>query len=209
MKTKINIAIADDHPLMIDGIKTALSDTPEIEIVGEASNGLEIIEVVKATKPDLVLLDINMPELDGIDAAKILKKQFKELKIIMLTQFGEKGFIKHCQKIGVEGYLLKGCGKDELEKAINRVFMGGVYFNVDNNRNEYPNIDCTDSKPLLSCREQEVLRLFSNDYNIRQVAKKLEISITTVKTYKQRLKNKTGSKTLSGMMKWAYQNDII
>ena len=93
MKNQNKIAIADDHPLMIDGIKTALSDSSEIEIIGEANNGLEIIEIVKTNKPDLVLLDIRMPELDGIEAAKILKKQFKDIKIIILTQFDERSFI--------------------------------------------------------------------------------------------------------------------
>jgi len=93
MKTKIKIAIADDHPLFIDGIKTVLADTPEIEIVGEASNGLEIIEVVKTTKPDLVLLDINMPELDGIDAAEIFEKQFENLVVFCHGFYKKQGLI--------------------------------------------------------------------------------------------------------------------
>ncbi len=103
MKNQINIAIAYDHQIMIDGIKTVLSDSPEIKIVGEAKNGLEIIEIVKTKKPDLVLLDIRMPELDGIDAAKILKKQFSDTKIMNFNSICmNRRFIRHCQKIGVE-----------------------------------------------------------------------------------------------------------
>ncbi len=132
MKNQINIAISDDQQLMIDGIKTALADSPEIKIVGEAYNGLEIIEIVKNAKPDLILLDIKMPELDGLEAAKILKKQFENIKIIILTQFDERSFIRCCQKIGVEGYLLKDCGKIELLKAINKVYNGGILFSVNN-----------------------------------------------------------------------------
>ena len=132
MKNQINIAIADDHQLMIDGIKTALEDSPEIKIVGEANNGLEIIEIVKTRKPDLVLLDIRMPELDGIDAAKILKKQFSKLKIIILSQYGERGFIRRCQKIGVDGYLIKGCSSKELISTIKNIL-----FNLQNYTGEF------------------------------------------------------------------------
>ncbi len=210
MKTKIKIAIADDHPLMIDGIKTVLADTPEIEIVGEASNGLEIIEVVKATKPDLVLLDIRMPELDGIDAAKILKKQFKDTKIIMLTQFWERGFIRHCQKIGVDGYLLKDCGKDKLIETITNIFNGGIYFNLSNGREkETHRLNCDNSKSLLSCRELDVLKLLVKDFTYGQIAEKLGIELSSVKTYKLRLKRKSETHTLSGLIAWAYQNNIF
>ena len=205
----IKIAIADDHPLFIDGIKTALSDTPEIEIVGEACNGLEIIEIVKTTKPDLVLLDINMPELDGIDAAKILKKHFKDTKVIMLTQFGERGFIKHCQEIGVDGYLLKDCGKQELEKAIKIVYNGGLYFIIGNNLNNYFNTGVNDPKSLITPREFEVLELFSKDFTSEQAAEKLGIKTSSIKTFRQRLMGKTGTLTLSGLVSWAYQNNIL
>ncbi len=206
---KIKIAIADDHPLMIDGIKTALSDTPEIEIIGEASNGLEIIEVVKTKKPDLVLLDIRMPELDSIDAAKILKKQYEELKIIMLTQYGDRRFIKHCQEIGVDGYLLKDCGKQELEKAIKIVYNGGLYFIIGNNLNDYFNTGINDPKSLITPRELEVLELFSKDFTSEQAAEKLGIKTSSIKTFRQRLLSKTSTLTLSGLISWAYQNNIL
>jgi len=206
----IRLIIADDHQLMIDGIKTALSDCSEVKIIGEASNGNEVIEIVKTNKPDVILLDIRMPKMDGIEAAKILKKQFRDVKIIILSQYGEKGFIRRCQQIGVEGYLLKDCGKGELIKTINHVYNGGVFFNISNTDtdNEYAstfrNLDS-----LVSNRELETLKLLVKDFTVDQIAVELDIEVSTIKTYKQRLKQKSGTNTLSGLISWAYQNRII
>lgn len=211
MKTKIKIAIADDHPLYIDGIKTALLNNPEIELIGEAKNGLEIIEIVKANKPDLVLLDIRMPELDGIDAAKILKRQFKDIKIIILTQFGDRGFIGRCQKIGVEGYLLKDCGKSELLKAINKVYNGGILFSINNaSTGKMPQTIKVKSKDkILSSRELEVLLLMANDKNSVEIARELSLNESTVRTYKRRLLSKSGTNTTTGLINWASKQKLI
>lgn len=206
----IKIAIADDHPLYIDGIKLALDDNPEIIIVGEAFNGKEIIKIVDNKNPDVVLLDIRMPEVDGIESAKIIKERFGQTKIVVLTQYNSKALISHCQKIGVEGYLLKDCGKKELIKAIKTVMNGGVYFNIRNGQangillNNYSNL-----KAVVSKRELEVLKLLANDFCCDEIALKLGVCITSIKTYRNRLKNKAGTNTLTGLIGWAHQNEII
>ena len=211
MKNKIKVAIADDHPIFIDGIKTALSDSPEIELVGEANNGLEIIEIVKTQKPDLVLLDIMMPELDGIDAAKIIKKLFQDVKIIILTQFDERGLIRRCQQIGVKGYLLKDCGKQVLINAIRKVYKGGILFSIDKaNITKFQKAGRIRSENnVFSSRELEILLLMANDNCSAAIAKELKISGSTVRTYKQRMFLKTGTDTSSGLINWAYKQNIL
>lgn len=211
MKNQINIAIADDHQIVIDGIKTIMSDSPEIKIVGEAYNGLEIIEIVKTKKPDLVLLDIRMPELDGLEAAKILKKQFKDIKIIILTQFDQKSFIRYCQKIGVEGYLLKDCGKTELIKAIKKVYNGGLLFSVNNvGTSKATQATQIKSKDItLSSRELEVLLLMANDTSCSEIADELGIKKSTLGSFRQRLLNKSGTNTTTGLINWAHKQNLI
>lgn len=211
MKNQIKIAIADDHQFLIDGIKTALADSPEIQIVGEANNGLEIIEIVKTKKPDLVLLDIRMPELDGIEAAKLLKRQFKDIKIIIMTQFDERSLIRRCQKMGVEGYLLKDCGKSELLKAINKVYKGGIHFSINKaNTSKIPQLTKIESKDkILSSRELEVLILMANDKKCSEIAIELGLNESTIRTYRQRLLKKSGTNTSAGLISWAYNQKLI
>jgi len=210
MKNQIKIIIADDHPLMIDGIKNALTDCSEIEIIGEAKNGIEAIELVKSKKPDLVLLDIRMPELDGIDAAKILKRQFNKLKIIILSQYGEKGFIRRCQKIGIDGYLIKGCSAKELISTIKNIHNGGYYFNVpDTSIDDYYPANIKASELKISLRELEILELLSKNFNPDIIAEKLGIGKSSIKTYINRLRQKSGTQTPSGLISWAYKNEII
>jgi len=210
MKNQIKIVIADDHPLMIDGIKTALIDCSEIKIIGVAKNGFEAIELVKTKNPDLVLLDIRMPKLDGIDAAKILKKQFSELKIIILSQYGERGFIRRCQKIGIDGYLIKGCGPKELINTIKNIHNGGYYFNVpDTSKDEFYPANNQTTELKISSRELDILELLAKDFTNIQIAKKLGIEPPTVKTHEYRLKQKSGTNTIPGLVSWAYQNKLI
>ena len=210
MENQIKIIIADDHPLMIDGIKNALTDCNEIKIIGEAKNGLEAIELVKTKKPDLALLDIRMPELDGLDAAKILKKQFSKLKIIILSQYGERGFIRRCHKIGIDGYLIKGCRPKELINTIKNIHNGGYYFNVpDTSINEFYPANIKASELKISLRELEILELLSKDFNPDKIAEKLGIGKSSIKTYINRLKQKSGTQTTSGLISWAYKNEII
>lgn len=210
MENQIKIIIADDHPLMIDGIKNALIDCSEIKIIGEAKNGLEAIELVKSKKPDLALLDIRMPELDGLDAAKILKEQFSQLKIIILSQYGERGFIRRCQKIGIDGYLIKGCGSKELISTIKNIHNGGYYFNVpDTSRDEFYPAYSKASELKITLKELDFLKLLAKDYSTDQIAEALKIEQSTIKTYKKRLKQKSGTDTLTGLVSWALRNKII
>ena len=124
----IRVFLVDDHKMIRKGIKTILDDVPEIEIVGEANNGEECLNVIKPEETDLVMTDLSMPEMDGIELTKLLKDKYPEIKIIALTMIGESYTIKQILAEGVMGYLLKNCSEDEIKMAIKRVYEGGTYY---------------------------------------------------------------------------------
>jgi len=205
----INIIIADDHRIFIDGIRTALQGVEGINIIAEAHNGKQVLELLRTVPIDEVLLDINMPEMDGLEAARHIKEDFRHVKVIMLTQYDDRGFIKWCKKMGVEGYLLKDCDPGFMSHAIRLVFEGGTVFGTKNgNSNRFPVPDLL-NKIQITGQEHEVLKLMASEYCNADIARELNIEINTVKTYKDRLKTKAGVKTTIGLIKWAIENGLI
>ncbi|MEZ5196405.1 MAG: response regulator transcription factor [Bacteroidales bacterium] len=203
----IKLIVVDDHSLIIDGIKSVLSETPEITIIGEALNGKQLLEMLDTKQPDIVLLDIRMPELDGLDTLKIIKTKYSDVKTIMLSQFSERGMIKRSIEFGAKGYLLKDCGKSNLIRAIKRVGAGETCFEIyEINKmiTENSNIYCH-----LSNKEMEVLRLVCKEYTSKEIAKKLSISNETVNTHRGRIMKKIGAKNVIGLYKWALENKQI
>jgi len=205
----INIIIADDHKIFIEGIRTTLSDVDDINIVGQALNGKQLLELLRKVKADVVLLDINMPVMDGLQAAAVMKKDFNAVKIIMLTQYGEKRFIKKCEEIGAKGYLLKDCTKNVLIDTIRNVYNGGKHYSAgDDFNNGFPVPDLLNDVQI-SCKEKEVLELLTEEKNTGEIAKELKICNTTVKEYKERMFWKTGTKSIGGLIAWALRKRII
>ena len=200
----IDIIIADDHPIFIDGIKTTLADITDINIAGEALNGIGVLKILKNQVVDVVLLDIRMPEMDGIATAKEIKKRYPHVKIIMLTQFGEKSLVKKCMELGVDGYLLKVCSQQDLINAIKTVDNGGTWFEIHNKIN-VTNID----KPKLSKREKEVLKFIAREKCSKEIATELKLSVNSVNTYRKRLLAKAGVKNTAGLIYWATKNNLI
>ena len=207
----IKLIITDDHPIFIDGLKTVLANIPDIAIIGEAMNGKKLLELLKTKQPDIVIMDINMPEMDGLDAAQIIKQQYNDVKIIMLTQFGEKRFMKKCMEMDVEGYLLKECEKQELLKAIVTVYMGGVHYDANSKPdNDLFKPESDEHKNFhISEKEKQVLELIAQENCNQEIAKILGISIHTIKTYRERLMVKSGTKNTAGLMYWAVKNRLL
>jgi DNA-binding NarL/FixJ family response regulator len=208
VKKMINLIITDDHPVFLDGLNTVLSDVPDIKIIGEALNGKQLLEVLETKQPDVVLLDILMPGLDGIETLKTIKKKFPKIKTLMLSQFGEKGMVKKCIENGVDGYLLKDCGKVDLINAIRTVNSGGTYFRINNNFYDFNN-EIPISSPNLSNREMEVLQMICKELTNIEIAQRLKISKLTVNTYRARLMQKAGVRKVIGLYKWALENKLI
>jgi two-component system, NarL family, nitrate/nitrite response regulator NarL len=205
----IRIIVADDHPIFINGVRTALEAVPDIKIIGEATDGLQLLHLLDIIKVDLVLLDINMPGMDGIQAAEIIKRRQPATGIIMLTQYDERRFMKKCREIGVEGYLLKGIDKDDLVKAIINIFNGGIQYMTDKKSpNEFP-VPGLMIEIQITTKEKEVLKLIAEDKCNSEIAQELNIKQTTVKTHKRRMLWKTGAKTITGLVVWAFRKRII
>jgi DNA-binding NarL/FixJ family response regulator len=210
----INILIADDHQLLIDGIKTTLTGVEEIQVVAEVYNGYQVLEKLDAgLKVDVILMDINMPKLDGLNCTKMVRKKYPEVKILALSQYDEKRFVKQMVKNGASGYLLKDSGKDELVKAIHEVHNHGSYFSERLSIrliNQELKMENTSALfPKLTDRELEVLRLIGKEFSSQEIADKLFISFHTVESHRANLMLKAGVKNTAGLIRWATENDFL
>jgi DNA-binding NarL/FixJ family response regulator len=210
----INILIADDHQLMIDGIKATLAGVEDFSIVAEAPNGYKVIEKLESGIPvDIILMDINMPLLDGLSCTKMVVKKFPQVKVIALSQYDEKRFVKQMIKNGAAGYLLKDSSRDILVKAIQTVYSGEKYFcerlSLRLISQELKMEDTKSLFPKLSNRELEILRLIGKELSSQEIADKLFISFHTVESHRANLMFKAGVKNTAGLIRWAVENDFL
>jgi len=210
----VNILIADDHQLLIDGIKSTLADVEDIHVVAEANNGYQVLEKLgSGIRVDIILMDINMPKLDGLNCTKMVHKDFPHIRIIALSQFNERRFVKQMVKNGASGYVLKDVGKEELVHAIRAVFNGGnYYFDQDSFRSinaELKEEDTSSLFPKLSGREREILKLIGEEMSSQDIADKLLLSLHTVENHRANLISKAGVKNTAGLIRWAVENDLI
>lgn len=202
----IRLFIADDHKIFIDGLLLSFMDTFDIRVVGHALNGREALDKLRETEADVILLDINMPEMNGLECARNLQKKFPALRVIILSQYGEPRVVKKLRKYNISGYLLKDSPKEEVIEAVKTVAGGGEFFSKSLNLEDEGRT--TDDYGYLmieklSTREREVLEGICNEMNNQEIAAKLQISVHTVETIRFRLMNKTGSRNMAGLVKWA------
>lgn len=219
MKTQntIKLLLADDHKIVRDGIISLLANENDLEIIGEAENGQMAIQQVEKLHPDLVIMDINMPVMDGIKSTGIISKQFPETKILALTMTNEQEHIKNMIDAGAGGYILKNSGKTELIDAIKTIVEGGNYFSdavkdaivrqMVSKRQAYDKII---GEPVpLTRREKDVLRLIVEEHTNHEIAEKLFISVRTVDAHRRNLLEKTGARNTAGLVKYALDNNIV
>jgi DNA-binding NarL/FixJ family response regulator len=209
----INVLIADDHQILIDGIKATLQDVPDINIVAEAKDGFQVLKKLKEQPGiNVILMDINMPKMDGLECTREVHHKFPGVKVIALSQFSEKRFVKRMIKNGAFGYILKDSEKDILEKAIKTVNAGEKYFcDRLSFRLASQELKMEDTKslfPKLSEREKEILKLICQEYSSHEIAEKLYISFHTVESHRANLMSKAGVKNTAGLVKWAVENDF-
>lgn len=210
---KIRIVLADDHALIREGFKKLLieRENPFVELVGEAENGKELLEIVAKTQPYLVLTDIKMPLLSGLDALKEIKEKNPEIKVVILTMHEESEYIKRAISSGADGYLSKNIEQQELERAIKTVFNGAKYFSASVNAilltqlSEQHVIEQTDISP----RENEVLQLVAQGLSTKQIAAQLDISNRTVETHRINLLKKLKANNTAELIKKSAQLKMI
>ena len=209
----INVLVADDHQLIIDGLKTILDDVEDVHIVAEAKDGYQVLKILEET-PDIhvVLMDINMPKLDGLDCTRQVHKRFPQVKVIALTQYSEKRFVKRMLKNGASGYVLKDTELDTLVKAIRTVHGGEKFFcdrlSFQLASQELKMQDTKSLFPKLSERELEILKLICREFSSQEIADQLFISFHTVESHRANLMLKAGAKNTAGLVRWAVENDF-
>lgn len=210
---KIKVAITDDHRLVLEGIQSMLDGLDGISVVGTYKDAAETIKNISKDKPDVLLLDINLPDINGIDLCKKLLKKNKNLKILALTNFDESSFVRRILNNGAHGYLLKNTDKPELLEAIKKVLQGEQFIQADIKtkllNRALGKKSSTTLAPKLTRREHEVLVAISEELTTQEIATKLFISPKTVESHRMNLMTKLGAKNSIGIIKNAIAKDIL
>lgn len=214
---KIKLMIVDDHQIVIDGIKSSLEEFGDITVVAEALNGREALDKLARQQVDIVLMDVDMPVMNGFETTCVIVKQYPKVKIITLTMFNEKSLINKMIDAGVSGYLLKSVGKEELYRAINQVNEGKQYLSTDIAlsiaKPEYKDIMSKQNAitPItpLSVREIEILKFIAQGLSNTEISKKLFISSRTVDNHRTNIMKKLDVHNIAGIIRYAIQNNIV
>ncbi|MCO6357949.1 response regulator [Roseivirga pacifica] len=212
----IKVALADDHKLFREGIRFILGQMEGLEVLFEVSNGAELLETLTEETPDVVLLDLDMPELDGIEVLKSLRPERTDVKIIILSMHSDQKMVAHLMELGANAYLLKDTTHEELEKAIKSVDAEGHYFNEFVSQAMLKGLmSKTKTKPTLKYnvdltpREIEVLELICQEFTAKEIADKLFISHRTAEGHRKNLIDKLGVKNTAGLVMKAIKEGII
>lgn len=203
----IRIALADDHQLFREGLQRLLQDENDFELLWTAADGREVLERIKNKQPDILLLDIQMPYLNGIDTIHHIKTVYTHIPIIVLSMHNEKPYIKAVYDLGAAGYLLKNAANDVLTYAIRQVAEGNKYFPPE--ILQILSQKTYEEQLNLSKREKEVLALIAQEYNNAAIAEKLFLSVETVNTHRKNLLRKLDVKNTAGLVKAAIQLKLI
>lgn len=211
---KIKVLIVDDHQLFREGIVTLLFSAENIEVIAQAEDGQDAIEKAKHYKPDVVLLDIAMPRMNGIDATKKLKSILPSIKIITLSMHSDKQYVKGVLEAGADGYLLKNCTYRQLTDAIDSVYHGKKYLSQDITEmviSGYlsPSGNTESEYEKLTDREKEIFLMFAEGKPTRVISDQLFISVKTVNTHKQNILDKLNLKSNTELVKYAIKNGLI
>lgn len=217
-KKKINVFLVDDHQIVRDGIKSLLLDSTEISITGEALNGKELMEKIGQAKPDVILMDISLPDISGIELTRQITQFYPEIKIVILSMYTQEEFITNAIAAGAKGYLPKNTTQQELLNAIITVHNGKEYYNDTVSKIILENYISTVRKSKdtetekdeenLSIREKQILKLYVEGMSNQQIADKLFISIRTVESHKNHIMQKLGVKSIVELVKYAIRNNI-
>ncbi len=207
--SKLKILLVDDHQMIRDGLRVLLNGQADMQVVGEASDGVAACQQANELQPDVVIMDVTMPKMNGAKATEIMKREHPQIKVIALTAHEDKGYIKQLLHAGVSGYVLKLSAAEELINAIRMVAAGGVYLDAElagKVVNSYIRKEATTGKGQsrdLTEREEEVLRLVAQGYINKEVAAQLGISVKTVESHKTNLMEKLDLKSRAEIVRYA------
>jgi len=210
----IRIVLADDHRIVRSGLRTLLNSDPDIEVIAEAKNGRETVQIARELLPDVIVMDVTMPDLNGMEATRQIVSEFPQVKIIALSMHHHEQFISGMFTAGAAGYLLKDCSLDELTAAIRTVAKGEVYLTPD-----VANVVIKDYvrqlkkseqsiPPLLTKRQSEILQLVSEGKTSKEIASRLCISVKTVNTHRTKIMEKLAISSIAELTKYAIRSGL-
>jgi len=210
----ITIILADDHGMVREGLRLLLGRHPEMKIIGEASDGQSAISLVRELSPNVIILDISMPGMSGIDVARRLRSEKSNVKIVVLSTYAERAYAYEMLRAGVSAYVIKEAAFEELVRAINLVMCGETYVSsrimvdmIDDLSREPSRSDSGDGSEL-SVRETEVLQLMANGLSTKEISAQLNISIKTVETYRRKIMERLGIGTIAELTKYAIRKGL-
>jgi two-component system nitrate/nitrite response regulator NarL len=215
MTDSIRVLLVDDHPLVIDGIQARLENEGGIEVVGQAGNGLEAIELVQSLKPDVVLMDVSMPIMNGLEATRELRTRSPETRVLILSMHDNREYMVQLSQSGARGYILKDVSAAEMVKAIETVCQGGTYFSASASQTLFSHFtdpeaaNSAEEPGELTPRERMVLRQLAEGHNNKEIARALSISVRTVETHRQNIKSKLNIHTAAGLVRYALEHNLV
>ena len=207
MTQTIRVLIADDHPMVAQGIQSVLEDHEELEVVGTLGTGREVIEHVEALAPDVILMDLNMPEMGGLAATEIVLERWPEIRVLILSMHDSPEYISSALDHGAMGYVLKDVPTEEIKCAIDTVMRGERYLCTGAEGAIAPNSDS--ERAQLTDREQTILLQLAQGASNKEVANTLDISVRTVETHRKNIKRKLGITSTAGLTRYALEHGVL
>jgi DNA-binding NarL/FixJ family response regulator len=210
----VRIILAEDHRITREGLVNLLQERPDMEVVGEAENGREAVRLARELSPDLVIMDVTMPDLNGIDATRIITSGSNNTKVIALSMYSDKQFVQGMIQAGASGYLLKDCAFEELVAAIQAVMQGDTYLSpgiagiVVQDYLTKLTTDRSSADTVLTAREREVLQLIAEGNSTKEIAARLSVSVKTVETHRRQIMEKLGIFSIAELTKYAIREGL-
>lgn len=204
-----NLFIVDDHQLVVDGLRSLLINEEKYAIVGCSNQPKEVMAMLDELKVNILLTDINMPQMSGVELTRNVKKKYPSIKVLALSMFGERQVIKEMIDAGISGYILKNTGKQELLEALDKIAGGQTFFGEEVTKELMKSFKNNDEVSHLTNREIEIIRLIECEHSNKKIADMLFISERTVETHRKNIFRKTGTQSIVGLLKYAYEHKII
>lgn len=203
------IFIVDDHQLVIDGIRSLLGGSDHYHVCASTQHPQEVLALLDKHPSDVLLTDISMPEMSGIELTRIVRKKYPEIKVIAISMHGENQIIREMLDAGISGYILKNTGKHELIQALDKVVSGGTFFDEAVTREILNSFSSKNDEKRLTLREIEIIKLIEKEFSNKQISDKLFISERTVETHRKNIFRKTNTQSVVGLLKYAYGLKLI